>query len=176
MLDKQDQRGKGCQHQEQSNRSSKLRPFKLYRGRRKRSGSSDAVDKCCHKHAQNELGDAIAQEDAQQARAVLGRYGRKRQGEQREDHSSSCQSGGGNGNQGTTQFRDATSGANQKLTFRRSQVKRTVTLLFARVLIRHLCLASRLTQSIHLDPGPTIVHLIPTTRYTSPLRYWPPTR
>src|SRR5439155_6841948 len=64
--------------------------------------------------------------------------------------------------------RDMTSGANQKLTFRRSQVKRAVTLLFARVLMRHLCLASHLTQSIHLDPGPPIVHLIPTTRYTSP--------
>ena len=108
MLDKQDQRGKGCQHQEQSNRGSHLRPFKLYPGRRKRSGSSNAVDKCCHKHAQNELGDAIAQEDAQQARAVLGRYGRKWQGEQREDHPSSCQSGGGYSNQRTTQLNDTT--------------------------------------------------------------------
>src|SRR2546428_7721794 len=109
MLDKQDQRGKGCQHQEQSNRGSNLRPFRLYLDRRNRHGSSNAVDKCSHKHAQNELGDAIAQEDAQQARAVLGRYGRKRQGEQREDNPSSGQSGGGYGYQGTTQLNDATS-------------------------------------------------------------------
>jgi hypothetical protein len=40
--------------------------------------------------------------------------------------------------------RDMTSGANQKLTFRRSQVKRAVTLLFARVLIPHLPLTSYL--------------------------------
>ena len=68
--------------------------------------AADAVDKGRHKHAQHELGDAIAQEDAQQARAVLGRDGRKRQGEQREDHPSRCERGGGYGNQYNTQFID----------------------------------------------------------------------
>src|SRR5215470_190825 len=107
MLNKQYQRGKSCQHQEQSNRGGNLRSFRLDLGRRKSSGSSDTVDKRPHKHAQNELGGAITQEDAQQARTVLGRYGRKRQGEEREDHPSSFQNGRSHGKHETTQFNDA---------------------------------------------------------------------
>ena len=49
---------------------------RFYGGRRNGKGRGDAVHKCRHKHAQHELGGAIAQEETQQARAVLGRNGR----------------------------------------------------------------------------------------------------
>ena len=80
VLDQQDQRGKGCQHQVQANRGSQLWPCRLHNGRGNGKGARQAVDEGAHEHPQHELGGAIAQKNAQEARAVLGSYGREWQG------------------------------------------------------------------------------------------------
>ncbi len=56
MLDQQDQRGKGCQHQEHSNRDSQLGIFWLYLDWRDGKGSRQAIDKCSHKHSPGRAG------------------------------------------------------------------------------------------------------------------------
>jgi len=67
-------------------------------------GSCETIDKCSRKHAENEMGGAVAHEDVQQARAVLGRYGQKRQCKQSEDHPGGCQDSSGNAYQAAAQF------------------------------------------------------------------------